>query len=225
MIFAYIWDWKVVAQNFPALLDGFGLTLELTFVCIWVGMILGVFVALGRLSRYPFINKPILAYIEFFRGTPALVQLVWIYYALPILLGISFPSFLAVVLALGLNLSAFAGEAIRSGIQAIPREQVEAADVLGLNYGYKMRYVIIPQAIRIVIPVLLSLSISLFKDTSLVSVLGVTDLMYNGNMVSTTTYRPLEVLTTVAIMYFIIAFPATMVLRTLELRLAKRLAV
>ena len=108
------------------------------------------------------------AYIELFRGTPALVQLVWFYYCLPIFLGVSLPGYTAIVVALTLNVSAFYGEAYRSGIQALPKDQIDSADVLGLSYFQRLRYVVAPQAFRIVIPVLLSLSISLFKDTSLV---------------------------------------------------------
>src|SRR5207302_11264118 len=113
------------------------------------------------------------------------------------------------------------GEALRSGIQALPKDQTEAADVIGLSYPQKMIYVIIPQALRIVVPVLLSLTVSLFKDTSLVSALGVADLMYQARVVSTETYRPIEILTVAALIYFLLAFPCTIATRVLELRLAR----
>ena len=161
------------------------------------------------------------AYVEIFRGTPALVQLVWFYYCLPIFLGLNLPGFTAIVVALTLNVAAFYGEAYRSGIQALGKDQVDSADVLGLSYLQKMRYVIVPQAFRLVIPVLLSLSISLFKDTSLVSTLGVGDLMYQGRVVATQTYRPIEILTSVALIYFMIAAPVSMLTRRLELRLGR----
>ena len=218
---SYEWAWWVVPRAMPALVKGLQLTLLITLAVIVLGFLLAIFVAAGRLARSPLINKPVAAYIEFFRGTPALVQLVWVYYCLPIVLGIELPSVASIILALTLNVAAFYGESIRAGIQAIPRDQSESADILGLSYADKMRYVILPQAFRIVIPVVLSQSISLFKDTALVSTLGVADLMYQARVVATETYRPLEILTVAAMIYFVLAFPCTVATRILELRLAR----
>jgi polar amino acid transport system permease protein len=214
-------EWGVALRYLPLLVQGLVTTLKISALIIALGLVLGLFVAGGRLSRNPLINGPVSAYVELFRGTPALVQLVWFYYCLPIFLGISLPGFTAIVVALTLNVAAFYGEAYRSGIQALPRDQIDSADVLGLSYFQRMFYVVVPQAFRLVIPVLLSLSISLFKDTSLVSTLGVGDLMYQGRVVATQTYRPIEILTSVAVIYFIIAFPVSMLTRRLELRLAR----
>jgi polar amino acid transport system permease protein len=218
---SYEWAWWIVPRAMPALMKGLQLTLLVTVAVIALGFLLAIFVAAGRLARNPLINKPVAAYIEFFRGTPALVQLVWVYYCLPIVLGIELPSVASIVLALTLNVAAFYGEAIRAGIQAIPRDQSESADILGLSYVDKMRYVILPQGFRIIIPVVLSQSISLFKDTALVSTLGVADLMYQARVVATETYRPLEILTVAAMIYFVLAFPCTVATRLLELRLAR----
>ena len=218
---SYDWAWGIVPRTLPALFEGLRVTLAITVMVIILGFLLGILVAAGRLARNPLINKPVAAYVEFFRSTPALVQLVWMYYCLPIVLGIAIPSFASIVIALSLNVGAFYGEAIRSGIQAIPRDQVEAADILGLSYPDKMRFVVLPQAFRIIIPVALSLSISLFKETSLVSTLGMADLMYQARVVATETYRPIEILTVAALIYFIIAFPFTVALRVVELRLAR----
>lgn len=214
-------DWGLAVRFLPLLVQGLLTTLKISAIVITLGLLLGIFVAAGRLSKDPRINKPVAAYIEIFRGTPALVQLVWFYYCLPIFLGLNLPGFTAIVVALTLNVAAFYGEAYRSGIQALGKDQVDSADVLGLSYLQKMRYVIVPQAFRLVIPVLLSLSISLFKDTSLVSTLGVGDLMYQGRVVATQTYRPIEILTSVALIYFIIAAPVSMLTRRLELRLGR----
>lgn len=218
---SYDWAWGIVPRALPALLKGLQLTLLITVVVVALGFFLAIFIAAGRLARNPLINKPIAAYIEFFRGTPALVQLVWIYYCLPIVLGLELPSIASIILALTLNVAAFYGEAIRAGIQAIPRDQSESADILGLSYVDKMRYVILPQALRIIIPIALSQSISLFKDTALVSTLGVADLMYQARVIATETYRPLEILTVAAMIYFVLAFPCTIATRLLELRLAR----
>ena len=217
----YHLDFSIVWPYMPALLGGLVLTLQLTLVTVALGAILGVFVAMGRLSTFGPLRVVVVVYIEIMRGTPALVQLVWVYYALPILTGVQLSAFASVTLAFTLNLGAFFGEAFRSGIQAVPREQVETAEVLGLSYLQRMRYVIVPQAFAIELPVLISLSISQFKDTSLVSTLGVADLMYNGLLVGTTTYRPLEVLTTVAVFYFVVAFPVALLARRLEIHLGR----
>ena len=214
-------EWGLALRYLPLLVQGLLITLKISAVIIALGLVLGLFVAGGRLSKNPLINGPVSAYVELFRGTPALVQLVWFYYCLPIFLGINLPGFTAIVVALTLNVAAFYGEAYRSGIQALAKDQIDSADVLGLSYLQKMYYVIVPQAFRLVIPVLLSLSISLFKDTSLVSTLGVGDLMYQGRVVATQTYRPIEILTSVAVIYFIIAFPISMLTRRLEIRLGR----
>jgi polar amino acid transport system permease protein len=214
-------EWGLALRYLPLLVQGLLITLKISAVIIALGLVLGLFVAGGRLSKNPLINGPVSAYVELFRGTPALVQLVWFYYCLPIFLGINLPGFTAIVVALTLNVAAFYGEAYRSGIQALSKDQIDSADVLGLSYLQKMYYVIVPQAFRLVIPVLLSLSISLFKDTSLVSTLGVGDLMYQGRVVATQTYRPIEILTSVAVIYFIIAFPVSMLTRRLEIRLGR----
>jgi len=214
-------DWGLAVRYLPLLVQGLLTTLKISAIVIALGLVLGIFVAAGRLSKDPKISKPVAAYIEIFRGTPALVQLVWFYYCLPIFLGVNLPGYSAIVVALTLNVAAFYGEAYRSGIQALGKDQIDSADVLGLSYFHKMCYVIVPQAFRMVIPVLLSLSISLFKDTSLVSTLGVGDLRYQVRVVAMMTYRPIEILTSVAAMYLLIALPVSILTRRLELRLAR----
>src|ERR1700737_1637952 len=171
-------EWGLALRYLPLLVQGLLITLKISAVIIALGLVLGLFVAGGRLSKNPLINGPVSAYVELFRGPPALVQLVWFYYCLPIFLGINLPGFTAIVVALTLNVAAFYGEAYRSGIQALSKDQIDSADVLGLSYLQKMYYVIVPQAFRLFSPGLLSLSISLFKDTSLVSTLGVGGLIF-----------------------------------------------
>src|SRR5262249_56085618 len=149
---SYDWAWYVVPRALPVLLQGLKLTITITVVVIVRGFLLGIVVAAGRLAGSPLIKKPVAAYIEFFRGTPALVQLVWIYYCLPIVLGLELPSLASIVIALTLNVGAFYGEAIRAGIQAVPRDQVEAADVLGFHYVDKMPFLVLPQPFPIIIP-------------------------------------------------------------------------
>lgn len=219
----YKFSFDIIWENIDVFISGLLITLQITGISIVLGFLLGTFVAILRLSRNFVLSKVTAAYVEFFRCTPVLVQLVWIFFVLPIILGIELTSFISSIIALTLYVGAIYGEAFRSGIQGIAKDQVDAAVALGLSPAQRMRYVILPQAVRIVIPVLLSNSISLFKESSLVSTVGMNDLMYNGRILSATTYRPIEILTTVAIIYFLVAFPVTLITRKLEVRLAKKL--
>ena len=142
---SYDWAWYVVPRALPVLLQGLQLTITITLVVIALGFFLGILVAAGRLARSPLINKPIAAYIEFFRGTPALVQLVWIYYCLPIILGIEMPSFASIVVALTLNVGAFYGEAIRAGIQAVRLAEHGVKLLPGTNYHWFVSLVLDPE--------------------------------------------------------------------------------
>jgi polar amino acid transport system permease protein len=218
----YRWTWGVVPEYLPFLAQGLQLTLFLSVIAIACGMLLGIFVAAAKLSDSPPLQVFITGYIEVMRGTPLLVQLVWAYYCLPIVTGLQLPAVTSVLIALILNMGAFYGEAFRAGLQSIPRQEVESANILGLSYWQQMRYILVPQTFRIILPVLISMSISLFKDTSLVAIVGLSDLMYNGLSASISTYRPLELLTVVAIFYFLVAFPATLVLRRFELHLLRK---
>jgi len=219
----YQWDPTVVRDYLPVLVGGLQLTLFLTVTSLAGGLAFGLVVAMVRVGKVWVLNPIAIAYIEFVRATPLLIQLVWIYYSLPIILNIQIPSLWAAVIGLTLNLGAFAAEAFRSGLRAIPRDQIDAADVLGLRYLQRMQYVVVPQAFRIIFPVLISLSVTAFKDTALVSTLGIADLMYQGQTVASQTYRPLEILSAVALIYFVIAFPFTTLSRRLEVHMARHL--
>ena len=220
----YKWDFSIVPHYLPVLLRGVRLTLELTFGCMATGMVLGILVASARMSRIAPLRWATALYIDVMRSTPLLIQLVWLFYSLPILLGLTIPGIPAAVVALTLHMGAYYGEAFRAGIQSIPRVQLEAADVLGLSTIQRMRFVVLPQAFRNVLPVLVTLGILLFKDTSLVSVIGLNDLMNAGQNIALTTYRPLELFTTVGLIYFILVLPATMAMRKLEVRLSRHQA-
>jgi polar amino acid transport system permease protein len=221
----YHWDFSIVPRYIPVLLRGVLLTLELTFGCMITGMALGLLVASARMSRVVPLRWATALYIDIMRSTPLLIQLVWLFYCLPIILGLTIPGLPVAVVALTLHMGAYYGEAFRAGIQSIPRAQLEAADVLGLSAFHRMRFVVLPQAFRNVLPVMVTLGILLFKDTSLVSVIGLNDLMNTGQNIALTTYRPLELLTTVGIIYFILVLPATIALRKLEVRLSRHQAV
>lgn len=214
----YEFSWSVVADALPELLRGLATTIEIALITIVLSMILAIPLAVARMAQIAIIRWVAQFYIEVFRCTPLLVQLFWIFYALPALTGIAIPGFASAIIALTANLTAFMAEAYRSGFQAVPKEQVEAGKMLRLNHVQQLRYIIVPQALRQQIPVILSLNISMFKDTALVSTIAVSDLMFKANTLATESYRALELFTTAAIIYFIIAFPASLLTSYLERR-------
>ena len=220
---SYDWDFYFVWKNLDVLLKGLVISLELTLISIGLALPFGFIIAVFRLSRKSVVSKTAAAYIEFFRCTPALVQIIWIYYCLPIILGIEISGFVCGIAALTLNLTAFNAEAFRSGIQAVPDDQIDATVALGLSPAQRTLYVILPQAVRMVIPVLLTNGVGIFQQSSLVSTVAIADLMYEGRVLATRFYRPLEILTVVAIIYLIFAFPITQFVRVIEVRLKKRL--
>lgn len=213
---AYKFDWSVLQSALPHLLTGLRETVIIAVVVIAISTVLGFPLALARMSRIEVIRWPAQLYIEIFRCTPMLVQLFWVFYALPAFLGITMSSFLSVVIALSANLTAFLAEAYRAGMQSVPVEQIEAAQMLRLSRLSIIRHIVVPQAFRQQIPTILSLDVSMFKDTSLVSTLGVGDLMFQGNILSSQTYRPMEIFTGVALIYFIVAFPLTLITSAVE---------
>ncbi|MEE9095220.1 MULTISPECIES: amino acid ABC transporter permease [Micrococcaceae] len=215
----YNFDWNVVANAFPAMMQGLGLTLQITVITIVISMILAVPLAVGRMSKIEVIRWAAQGYIEIFRCTPLLVQLFWIFYALPALTGVTLPGYASAVIALTANLTAFMAETYRSGFQSVPVEQVEAGRMLQLSRFQQLRYIIVPQALRQQLPVILSLNISLFKDTALVSTIAVSDLMFISNTISSQTYRALEVFTLAAGVYFAIAFPISLITSSIERRM------
>jgi ABC-type amino acid transport system permease subunit len=158
-------------------------------------------------------------YIEFLRNTPLMVQLVWIYYCMPIILGVNLPRIPAAVLGLSVGESANIAEIIRAGIQAIPFGQIEAAQAAGFSHIRLMRHVVLPQALRIMIPPFMNSFVSLMKATALVAIIAVPDLMFSAQRMAADTFRPIEFLTTAAILYFIITYPIVLVVRAVERRL------
>jgi len=220
---AYKFSFDVIWGNLDVFMAGLVTTFQIVGISVVLGLTLGIIVAIFRLSRNFVLSKLTAAYIEFFRCTPVLVQLVWVFYCLPIILGVELSGFISCIIALTLYAGAVYAEAFRSGIQAVAKDQIEAGIALGLSSAQRTRYIVLPQAVRAVIPVLLSNSVSLFKESSLVSTVGVSDLMYRSRVLSTVACRPIEILTTTAVIYFIIAFPITLITRAIEIRLAKKI--
>src|SRR3990170_4091562 len=214
----YEFDWSVVSNNLPDLMSGLGITLQIAAITIVISMILAIPVAVGRMSKIEVIRWTAQGYIEIFRCTPLLVQLFWIFYALPALTGVTLPGYASAVIALTANLTAFMAETYRSGFQSVPVEQVEAGRMLQLSRFQQLRHIIVPQALRQQTPVILSLNISMFKDTALVSTIAVADLMFQANAAATESYRSLEFFTTAAAVYFCIAFPVSLLTSYFERR-------
>ena len=211
--------WRVTLQYLPDLLAGAVHTIELTLVSLAVGVVLGLGLALARISGVRLLSWPAYAYIEFFRTTPPLIQIVWFYFVVPVLIGTDLDSFQAAAAALGLNGAAFLGEIFRAGIQGIDATQRDAARVLGLSRLDSYRFVVLPQAMRIVLPPTTTTMMLLMKGTSLASVIGTLELTRVGQLTALETFRPMEVWTLVAIFYFIMTYPVSIGARYLERRL------
>ena len=217
----YAWDFSFLWAYRWLILTGLGVTIAYTVGTILLGLVIGLVSGLFRLSRNPMITAPLVAYVEIFRCTPLLVQIVWFYYALPVVLGIDIPAHVAAVLVLSLYTGAFYAEIIRGGVNSIERGQWDAARAIGMRRRQVMRHVILPQAVKRMIPPFMNQSIIQLKNTSLVSTIAVADLLYQGTIITAATYRPLEVYTMVAIIYFLVLFPLTLAAQQVERRLAR----
>jgi polar amino acid transport system permease protein len=217
----YAWDFSFLWAYRWLILAGLGVTIAYTVGTILLGLVIGLVTGLLRLSHNPMITAPLVAYVEIFRCTPLLVQIVWFYYALPVVLGIDIPAHVAAVLVLSLYTGAFYAEIIRGGVNSIERGQWDAARAIGMRRNQVMRHVILPQAVKRMIPPFMNQSIIQLKNTSLVSTIAVADLLYQGTIITAATYRPLEVYKMVAIIYFLVLFPLTLAAQQVERRFAR----
>lgn len=216
----YQFDWSVVFNHdtLTAMIIGIKYTIVVSALSLLIGNILGLLIALVRISnRAPF-SQITYVYINFFRTTPALVQLIWIFYVLPLILGIGLSAFASGVIALSLNSAAFLAEIFRAGLQSIARGQRDASFVLGLSRAQTFRYVILPQALRRVLPATGNVFISLIKDSSLLSVIAVPELTYQMQNMVSQTFRPLELYTAVAVLYFVLTYPLSLLTSAIERR-------
>ncbi|KDR94386.1 amino acid ABC transporter membrane protein, PAAT family (TC 3.A.1.3.-) [Peptoclostridium litorale DSM 5388] len=212
MDFSFVKDYQMFFVN------GAKITVFLAAFTVIFGVALGIVLALMRLSSKKILNVIAGAYIEFLRGTPLLVQLYIVYYGLPVI-GIDLPDFLAGVIALSMNSGAYVAEIIRAGIQAVDKGQTEASRSLGFTYGMTMRYIIIPQAFRNILPALGNEFIVVIKESAIVSIIGIHDLMYNADTIRGNIYRPFEPLLIVALIYFAMTFTLSKLLGVVERRL------
>jgi polar amino acid transport system permease protein len=214
----YAWDFSVVWEAWPQLAVGFGYTLLLTVLSFASSVVLGIIVCGLRVSSVRPLACLAGIYIEFMRLTPLLVQMLWIYTSLALITGITLSPFVAGLLALSMNSAAFLAEIFRSGLQSIARGQHEATAALGFTPWESMRRVIGPQVFRTIIPPLGSGWISAFKDTSLLAILGVPELLTQAQVISSSTFRPLEVFITVGVIYLVLAYPQALLVEYLYAR-------
>lgn len=214
----YSFDFASVTNNLGPLVKGLVVTLQLTAAANLMGLTLGFALALLIMSRWSVIRLPAMLFVEFFRCTPAIVQIVWFFYCVPMLFNVFLGSMTMGILALGFNLTAFNAEAYRAAIQNVPREQLDAGIALGLNPFQRVLYIILPTAFRASIPVLLTNGIVIFQQSALVAIVAVQDLMYQGKTLATETYRPIETFTIIALVYFAVSFPVTQIVGYLERR-------
>lgn len=216
---AYNFRFDAVYNNLPFLLEGIYLTLFISGLSLVLSMVLGLVVAVGRLSSSRVLSFVSATYVEVFRDTPVLVQLFWVYYVLPILLGVRIDALTASIIGLTLHSAAFLSEIYRAGIQTVPVGHIEAAKVLGLSRVDTFIRIVMPQAVRNVLPPLVNNLIDLIKLSSLSSVFAVGEITRKAGELSASTFRPLEIFTFVAIMYFMICWPLSLLIRGLERRL------
>lgn len=207
----------IIISSFPSLLRGSLVTMQLTLVAVLFGMLLGLFLALGRLSKNAIVDKICWFYIWIFRGTPLLMQIFFFYYALPLALGkgFSFNDMTAAYIALSLNSAAYLAEIIRAAIQSIDKGQMEASKALGMSYGQAMRRVIVPQSYRRLIPPVGNEVIALLKDSALVSSIGMSELMRTTTQISNATASPVIYLPAAAL-YLLMTTVFTYVFEKLE---------
>ena len=213
-------NFDLVVNSFPLLLLGAGVTIKITAMSVAVGVIIGRFVGIARICRVRPLEWLAAVYVDFFRGTPLLVQIFLVYFALPVLTGQRIDPYIAAIGACGINSGAYVAEIFRAGIQSIDEGQMEAGRSLGMTWGQTMRYIIVPQAFKRVIPPLGNEFIALLKDSSLVSVIGFEELTRRGQLIIAKTYGSLEIWISVAIVYLVMTLTISRFVAYLEKRFA-----
>ncbi len=213
-------DPGIMLEFLPYLLHGAIYTIVLSTVAIAIGIVMGLIIALMKIAPLKVLRWPATAYTDFFRGTPLLVQLMMLHYGLPQIFHYTPVAWLDAFIGLGLNSAGYVAEIFRAGIESIDRGQTEAARSLGMTYMQAMRCVILPQAVRRVLPPLGNEYIALLKDSSLVSIIGMSELMFRARLLNGSTYRPFEAFFTAAILYLVITLPLTQLVAVMERKMS-----
>lgn len=215
----FIYDYRF------ALLQGLGITLYYTAIGLVLGLSLGFITSIARQSRSWVVRFIATTYVEIFRGTPVLVQLFWFFFCLPVILGVDLGNQVSTIATMTFYMGAISSESFRAALRSIGSEQRDACIALGLPPRVAIMNVVLPQAILRAVPTLLSNCVTLFKESALISAVGMADLMYQGQMIADATARPVEILTVTALIYFVIAFSITRVVSYYEKSLLKRLTL
>jgi glutamine transport system permease protein len=211
-------DFQLIVNSFPLLLAGAGITVEITTMSVTFGLLIGMFVGIGRLAKTKLVAWPAAIYVDFIRGTPLLVQIFIIYFALPMIVGQRIDPFIAAITACSINSGAYVAEIFRGGIQSIDKGQMEAGRSLGMTWGQTMRFIILPQAFKRIIPPLGNEFIAMLKDSSLVSVIGFEELTRRGQLIIARTYGSFEIWLTVAFIYLVMTLTISRFVAYLERR-------
>ncbi|WP_068675566.1 amino acid ABC transporter permease [Oceanobacillus sp. Castelsardo] len=212
-------NWAGVIDFLPELGTGLYYTLLISIIGLIIGFILGAIFGLGRISKNKIFYGISSIYIEVIRGTPVLVQAIWIFFALPLITGYNMASVTAGIVVIAVNSGAYIAEIVRGAVQSIAKGQVEAGRSLGLTHNQTMRYIVWPQAFKRMIPPLGNQFIISIKDTSLLSVILVPELMFQGRLIASNYFNAVEIYTTVAVFYLIITLTLSFILRMIEKRL------
>ena len=222
------WAWYILSPNkvngltnLKFLLSGMGLTIYISVISIIISMFLGFVVAIPSLAKNKFLTYINIGYVEIVRAIPLLVLILWVYYGLPIMTGLSFSPFVSGIIALAISESAFQAEIFRAGINSIKKSQWEAGSSLGLTFYKRLRLVILPQAIKNILPALGNQFVYVLKMSSLVSIIGIADLTRKANELVVSTYRPLEIYTFLILEYLILILIVSFFVRKLEKKLKK----
>ncbi len=215
------WDFASVLAYREALLVGALGTLRIFAICLVLGLSLGLVVGLARYSRNRWIYWPASGFVEFFRNTPVLVQILWFYFALPMLVPFSINPLAAAALGISLNSAAFSAEIYRGGIQSIERGQWDGARALGMSYLQAMRRIILPQALKRMTPALTNRAIEIFKMSTLASAVAYVELLQQGKLIASLNFNPIEAYTAVAVIFFVFLWPLVQLTYVLERRLAR----
>ncbi len=211
-------DYQLIWDSLPQLLNGALVSIQIAGAAAWIGLILGTLLGFAEESKFVLFKWISTVYATLFRGTPMLVQILFVYYVLP-QFGLKIPPFWAATLAIGLNSSAYISQIVRSGILAIPKGQLEAAHTLGLTKWMSLRYIVFPQALRVALPGLGNELITLVKDSSLASIIGVMELSKEGSIIRSRTYDAFSILIAVSIIYLILTAALSYGIKLIEKRL------
>ena len=224
----YEWGWFILSPskatgltNLKFLISGITTTIYISTISIVIAMVVGLLIAIPAITKNKYLSYINVFYVEVVRSVPLLVLILWVYYGLPILTGFSFSPFVSGIIALSISESAFMAEIFRGGINAIKKTQWEAATSLGLNFSKKLKLVILPQAFKVILPALGNQFVYVLKMSSLVSIIGISDLTRKANELVVSTYRPLEIYTFLILEYLILILIVSYFVRRLEKKLKK----